>query len=157
MNGLQNFQGDILLYETVDGGEVAVENGLFIADKQFSTAVYISLFGGNKTDAGKVNNKNQFWGNVLSGVSESEKLRSRFQFILMGLPMSVKNIREAEAAAVLDLKWLIDEKIADDVTAYGQAVGKNRFNLTVNILKDKSTIFESVYSLLWGVGYGESV
>jgi len=157
MNGLQNFEGDLLLGETLDGGDVSIEDGLFMSDKQFSTAVYLSLFGGNKTDSGKVNNKNEYWYNLLSDITENEKIRSRFQHIITGLPMSVKNIKEAEKAAVMDLQWFITEKIADEIMVYGQAVGKNRFKTTIKILKDKNTIFENEYFLLWGDGNGDSV
>jgi phage gp46-like protein len=157
MNGLQEFEGDAMLYETLDGGDLMVDNGLFISENRFSTAVYLSLFGGNKTDPGKVKNNGEWWGNKLNGITESEKLRSRFQYIINGLPMSVKNIKEAETAAEMDLKWFIDEKIADQISVYGQAVGKNRFKLKVEILKDALTLFENAYSLLWGAGYGDSV
>ena len=154
MNGLQHFEGDLLLFETIDGGDVFVENGLFVSDRQFNSAVYLSLYGGNKTDNGKTNSRDQFWGNFLEGITESEKLRSRFQFIITGLPMSVKNIREAEQAAVIDLQWFIDEGIADQIFTTGRATGKNRFNLKVEILKDMNTLFENEYSLLWGAGNG---
>jgi phage gp46-like protein len=156
MNGIQNFEGDLLLYDTPDGGEVALESGLFVSDKQFSTAVYLSLFGGNEEDPGKVKNNQEWWGNLLD-VSESEKLKSRFQYIVSGLPMTVKNIKEAETAAQLDLQWFISEKIADEIYIYGQATGKNRFNLTVEIMKDTRSIFKNVYSLQWGVDNGGSV
>jgi len=154
---LQNFEGDLLLSETLDGGDVEIENGLLVSDKQFSTAVYLSLFGGNKLDNGKTNSVNQFWGNLLSDTTESEKLRSRFQYIITGLPMSVKNIKEAEKAAYMDLQWFIDEKIADVINIFGQAPGKNRFNLRVEILKDINLIFENEYFLLWGAGDGATV
>ena len=153
----QNFEGDLMLVETLDGGDVQIENGLLVSDKQFSTAVYLSLFGGNSTDNGKGNNNNQFWGNVLRDTRESEKLRSRFQYVTTGLPMSVKNIKEAEKAAAMDLQWFIDEKIADVINVYGYSTGKNRFNLKVEILKDKNNIFENEYFLLWGAGDGATV
>jgi phage gp46-like protein len=157
MSGLQDFEGDILLYETENGGEVKEENGLIMPDKNFFTAVYLSLFGGNKTDPGKVKNDNEWWGNRLSGISENEKLRSRFQFVIAGFPMTVKTIKEAETAAALDLDWFIQEKIADEITIYGQATGKNKFNLTVEIKKDIRTLFKNTYFLLWGVENGGSV
>jgi phage gp46-like protein len=157
MNGIQDFEGDVLLYETDDGGEVKEENGFIMPDKSFSTAVYLSLFGGNKTDPGKVKSDNEWWGNRLNGISESEKLRSRFQFIIMGFPMTVKTIKEAETAAAMDLNWFIDEKIADEIVIYGQAAEKNKFNLTLEIKKDIRTLFKNTYFLLWGVENGGSV
>jgi phage gp46-like protein len=157
MNGLQNFEGDALLHETIDGGELAIENGLFISDKKFSSAVYLSLFGGNSEDAGKVKNNKEWWGNKIEGITENEKLVSRFQNIIFGLPMTVKNIREAEAAAVIDLKWFIAEKIADEINVNGQAIGKNQFYLTVKIKKNTLTIFEDSYALQWGVNNGDAL
>ncbi|GHU66619.1 hypothetical protein FACS189447_07860 [Spirochaetia bacterium] len=157
MDGLQNFEGDALLFETVDGGELFIENGLFISDKKFSSAVYLSLFGGNSDDSGKVKNNNEWWGNKLEGIAENEKLVSRFQNIIYGLPMTVKNIREAEAAAALDLKWFIIEKIADEINVNGRATGKNEFNLMVEIKKDTITIFENSYALQWGVNNGDTL
>ncbi|MCL2138214.1 MAG: hypothetical protein FWH41_01630 [Treponema sp.] len=154
---LQNFEGDLLLYDTVESGDIDVENGLCVSDRQFSTAVYLSLFGGNKEDAGKVKSNKEWWANKIQGINESEKLRSRFQIITAGLPMTVKNIREAETAAAMDLQWFIKEKIADDIFIYGQAAEKNRFNLKVIILKDKNKLFENTYSLLWGAGHGNTV
>ena len=156
MNNPFDFEGDLLLYDTPDGGDIQIENGLFVSEKKFSTAVYLSLFGGNKDDPAKVKNNKEWWGNLLN-ITKNEKLRSRFQNIIFGLPMTVKHIHEAEMAAAMDLNWFIKEKIADEINVYGQAIGKNRFNLKVEIKKDILTLFESTYSLLWGVGSGGSV
>ena len=149
MSGLQNFEGDLFLFEALDGGDISIASGLFVSDQQFSTAAYLSLFGGNKDDSGKVNSRNEYWSNFLDGITESEKYRSRFQHIITGFPMTVRNIKEAETAAYMDLQWFINDGIADEIFIYGKATGKNRFNLTVQILKDKSTIFENEYPLLW--------
>ena len=152
MNSLLDFEGDLLLCDTPDGGDIIIDNGLLLSEKQFSTAVYLSIFGGNKDDAGKVKSSNEWWGNKINNITENEKLRSRFQNIIFGLPMTVKNIREAESAAEQDLKWFIQEKIADEINIYGQATGKNMFNLKIEIKKDVLTLFENTYSLLWGAG-----
>ena len=144
------FEGDVLLIDTPDGGDIVIENDLIQPDKNFSTAVYLSLFGGNKDDTGKVKNKNQWWGNYLAGISQNEKLRSRFQNIIMGLPMTVKNINDAENAAYKDLEWFIEDEIADKITIQSQTTGIKRFNLYVKIEKNILTIFENTYHLLWG-------
>jgi phage gp46-like protein len=152
---MTDFEGDLLLLDSSDGGDIAVENGLFAADGRFATAVYLSLFGGNKDDPGKVASKNEWWGNKTGGITENEKLRSRFQHIIAGLPMSVKNIKEAEKAAVMDLEWLIKEGIADAINVYGRSLGKNTFTVSVEILKDKSNVFANQYSLFWGCENGD--
>jgi phage gp46-like protein len=157
MSALNNFEGDVLLFATVDGGELAIENGLFVSDKQFSSAVYLSLFGGNQDDPGKVKNNKGWWGNCLDSVTINEKIVSRFQSIIIGLPMTIKNIREAEAAAELDLKWFKDEKIADEINVSIKSTGKHEFSLTVEILKDVSNVFENTYALQWGGNNGNTL
>jgi len=145
-----NFEGDTLIQESLEGAELVMENGLFVPDTQFSTAVYLSLFGGNKNDSGKSSTDKEWWGNKIKGTPQNEKLRSRFQNIILGLPMTVKYIKEAEMAAEMDLQWLKDEKIADEIAVYGQSKDKNRFYLTVNIKKNKASLLNNVYSVQWG-------
>jgi phage gp46-like protein len=152
MSDLQNFEGDLLLEDTPDGGDIQIEHDLFMNDKSFNTAVYLSLFGGNKEDSGKVKNKNTWWGNTLPGISENEKIISRFQAVIFALPMTTKNIQEAESAARIDLQWTIDEGIGDQIIITGQAITRNKFNLTVNILLEKQSIYNNTFSLLWQAG-----
>jgi phage gp46-like protein len=158
MSDSQNFEGDLLLYDTPDGGDVNIENGLFINDQSFNTAVYLSLFGGNKDDNGKVKNRKTWWGNMLDGTSESEKLISRFQSVIFGSPMTTKNIQRAESEANLDLKWIIDEGIADKITVYGSAVTRNKFSLYVMIQDNGKSIYENTFAIFWKAGiYGNGL
>ena len=92
------FEGDVFLFDTVDGGEISVVNGLVIADKKFSTAAYLSLFGGNVADGGRVDNNKTWWGNRFAETSEKEKIVSRFQALIKSLPLTTKNIFLAEQA-----------------------------------------------------------
>ena len=153
----QEFEGDLLLIDTPDGGDIVIEDGLFTADTAFSTAVYLSLFGGNKEDAGKIKTNKTWWGNTLEGITEAEKIVSRFQHIITAMPLSVKNIKAAEAAAILDLQWIIDLEIADKIESECLTREKGIFILLINILKNKNTIFKTNYSSLWtgtGAAYG---
>jgi len=146
---LQTFEGDLLLYDTPDGGDIRVEEGLVASDRAFSTAVYISLFGGNKDDSGRVRNRRTWWGNTLRGVSESRRLASRFQAIVFGMPMTAKNILDAEEAARLDLSWITSEKIADKITADGRAEARNRFSLEIKISAAGETVYDNAFSVFW--------
>jgi phage gp46-like protein len=155
MSDLQNFEGDLLLEDTPDGGDIRIEDGLFVNDRSFNTAVYLSLFGGNEDDNGKVKNMKTWWGNTLGGVSENEKLVSRFQSVISGLPMTAKNIQDTENAAELDLKWVIDEGIADKIVVSGRAVTHNRFSLSVDIQNRGESIYKNTFPLFWKAGvYG---
>jgi len=152
---LQNFEGDLLLVDTPDGGDIIITDGLITSDRAIATAVYLSLFGGNQDDNGKTKNKRTWWGNTLRGVSENQKLVSRFQAIIFGMPMTTKNILDAEEAAKLDLNWMIAEKLCDEITADGRAVSNNRFKLTIQIKSKGKTIYSGEFSIPWKAGsYG---
>jgi len=158
MSNLQIFEGDLLLLDTLDGGDIKLIDDVFISDTSINTAVYLSLFGGNKDDNGKVKNKFTWWGNTLTGVSENEKIVSRFQAVIFGLPMSTKNIQEAETAAAMDLQWIIDEGIGDEVNVSGSAIARNKFKLKVNITAKGKNIYENDFSMPWQAGvYNDSL
>ena len=147
-----DFQGDLLLIETPDGGDCVIQDGLIKADHAFGTAFYISLFGGNKADAGKVKNRNTWWGNTLPDIPENEKIVSRFQNYIQTAPMTVKNIKEAVNMAELDLKWAIEEKIADKINIRARAEGINRLRLFIDVIKHGKSVYETEYGVLWGAG-----
>lgn len=149
---MSDFEGDVFLVETPDGGDVVVEDGLIKPCKDFSTAVYLSLFGGNKADDGKVKNSRTWWGNVLEDLSEDEKMVSRFQAIVLGMPLSVKSMREAERAASLDLNWFIEKKIADEIKTSGRIKERNNFLLSIEIKKEGKTLYGKEFALLWQGG-----
>jgi len=137
------------LYDTPDGGDIRIMEGLIVSDPSFNTAVYLSLFGGNKEDNGRVKNRKTWWGNTLRGLRENQRLTSRFQSIIFGLPMTTRNILDAEEAARLDLEWMINEKIADEILTDGKAVAQNRFSLKVQIIAKGDTIFDNAFALFW--------
>jgi len=146
---LQTFEGDLLLRDTPDGGDIRIEKGLIVNDKTFGTAVYLSLFGGNKDDNGRAENRRTWWGNTLRGVNENRRLVSRFQAIIFGLPMTTRNILDAEEAARLDLSWVIGDKIADEILTDGRVVSRNRFSLTIRINAGGETIYSNAFAVFW--------
>ncbi|WP_315601917.1 hypothetical protein [Treponema socranskii] len=77
---------------------------------------------------------------------------SRFQAIITGLPLSVKNIRKAETAAVLDLEWLKNEGVADEIITEGKTRGKNIFALKIEIKNNGKSLYEKEFSLFWENG-----
>jgi len=146
---LQTFGGDLLLRDTPDGGDILIEKGFMASDQTFGTAVYLSLFGGNKEDNGRIRNRRTWWGNMLRGVNETQRLVSRFQAVVFGLPMTTRNIMDAEEAARLDLGWITTEKIADEVLVNGRAVSRNSFTLTIQINASGNTIYDNAFAIFW--------
>lgn len=145
----EEFGGDVLFFDTEDGGEIAVINGLVIADGGFRSAVYLSLFGGNKEDEGDVASSHTWWGNKLEDVPVNERLVSRFVSYIRAVPLTSKNLRVAQDKAEEDLKWFIDDGIADSVAVELIEEGNNRIQLSVRIEKSGEVIESGKYALQW--------
>ena len=86
---------DILLFQTPDGGDINVMNGIVELDGGMQTAVYLSLFGGAA----------DWWGNV--GVTEAyRKYTAETGAIVSGQPWTVRTMLLIEDSAMRDLAWL---------------------------------------------------
>lgn len=147
----EEFGGDVLLLDTEDGGEITIKNGLIMADRTFTTASYLSLFGGNESDPGKVDSNKTWWGNRFYGTSENQKMVSRFQHVIKTLPMTSKNLLVAESAARDDLAWIIDEGVADEIDVFLKAVDAGRAELKVVIKKSGELIEKGNWTINWEV------
>lgn len=145
------FEGDLLLNLVPDGVDIVVDNGLMASDKLYSTAIILSLFGGNYYDDGKIKNKNTWWGNVLKNTPENEKLISRFYNFIRAMPISVKNISLAEKAAYIDLKWMIAAGISDEINIAISVYEKNKILVNIFLYKEKNIFFNSSYNFIWGL------
>lgn len=143
------FEGDVLLVDTPDGGEIDIQNGLVMADRSFTTAVYLSLFGGNESDGGKVDNDATWWGNRFREISETERMTSKLQSLVRNLPLTSKNIRAAEVAAREDLSWLETEGIADEITTSIRAIDRHRIDMEIVVKKSGELIEKGNYTIQW--------
>ena len=142
--------GDVLIFDSIDGADISVINGLVTMDNGFNSAVYLSLFGGDEDDTGEVVNNNTWWGNKLQNMSENEKLVSRFQAFIKSVPLTSKNILLAEEKVEQDLQWMVDDGIADSIESVISVVGKKEINLTITVSKYGEVIEAGNYSLQWG-------
>lgn len=145
----EEFGGDVLIFGTEDGGEIFIINGLVIPDESFRSAVYLSLFGGNKNDTGEVASGATWWGNKLEGTSENEKLVSRFVAFITAEPMTSKNLKTAEEKAAEDLHWFIEDGIADSVDVSIVDEGHGQVQLSVLIEKSGQILESGKYALQW--------
>lgn len=145
----EDFGGDVWIYDTLDGAEIEIRNGLVMADGGFRTAVYLSLFGGNSDDAGEVIDNKTWWGNCLEGISEDEKLVGRFQAFIKSAPLTSRNLPLAEEKARQDLQWLIDDGMADLVEVEISSPEKNKIQMDVKIGKAGEILESGGFSLQW--------
>ena len=124
---------DVALFNTLDGGEITIENGVIELGGGLESAAYLSLFGGNQEDAGERDSNLQWWGNLIEP-NEVRHQRSRTQHIIRSLPLIPLNLRRIEDAATLDLAWMISEQVASSVVVTATMPALNRVQLDVEII-----------------------
>ena len=130
-------QGDVLLYQTTDEGEVNVVNGVMEMSGGLQTAAYVSLFGGNEDDAGGSDTTQAWWGNVDETLPERQ-YRSETQHLLQALAAVSANLRRIEDAAGRDLAWMVDQNVANTVEVAASMPGLNKVTLSVTIDGDST-------------------
>lgn len=123
-------QGDIVLFQTPDDGDICVTDGMVLMSGGLETSAYLALFGGNEDDAGDTNL--QFWGNY-SENEPSKKYTSEFQYLLNKLPPISANLLLLEASALRDLNYMITEKIANSITVFASIPDINKINVLITI------------------------
>ncbi len=130
---------DILLFQTLDDGEIEVIGGIVTQDGGLPTSVYLSLFGGNENDDG-VTDKRNWWGNA-DEVEPSREYRSETQNLLKTLPAVSSNLIRLAEAARRDLQWMIDESVATEIEAIASLVNKDKVDLFIQIDGDQTLKF----------------
>jgi len=131
-------QGDILLFNTEDGGEIKVVNGEPVMDGGFESAIYLSLFQGD----GKSHWMEEYQ-------NESEKSRSEGINFIEGNNKTISNINRAIILFQKDLQWLIDKEIADIIDIDFDDVSIIRSKFTINILKNGNTVSKIEFQVNW--------
>lgn len=141
---------DVLLTQSLDGGEITVTGGIVTLDDSPSTAVYISLFGGNIDDSGDTStNSEQWWGNY----SESDPvlhLRSRTQAILIGLPAIPANLVRVEEAVSSDLEWMKAD-IAESIDVSASLPARNTVRIQIAIQSRDGVEQNFDFTKPWGI------
>lgn len=125
-------QGDVSLFQTNDEGNITVEGGIVTMGGGLETSAYLSLFGGDEDDDGRVDNPANWWGNI-DETDPSKEYHSETQNLLQGLPATTGNLRRIEDAANRDLAWFITNKVASSVTVVASMPGINKIKLTIDI------------------------
>lgn len=119
-------QGDVLLFQTTDGGEITVENNQIKLTEGLETAVYLSLFSPD----------DWFLNNIAE--TNEEKLSSETEQVIRNKPNVSKNYGLLEQAINNDLKWLTAGKYADAITV---SVSSNQINrVNINLTVDSTVI-----------------
>ncbi len=129
---MSNQQGDILLFQENNHGNITVENGVIEMSSGLDTATYLSLFGGNEDCSGRANCPFSWWGNF-NEIDKAKKYISETQYLLKSLPAITANLRRIEDAARRDLNWFLENKIASSVTVVVTIPALNTIQINVSI------------------------
>jgi len=125
-------QGDILITQITDGGNINIADGLVEMSPGLETAAYLSLFGGNEDDDGRKGSPLTWWGN-LDEPDADRRYVSETQNLLQSVPLTSSNLRRIEEAAKRDLAWFVSAGVASKVAVVATAPGLNRVDLSVTI------------------------
>jgi len=125
-------QGDVLLFQTDDDGNIRVVNGLTEMSGGLPTLVYMALFGGNEDDDGSANSKFSYWGNI-DELDKSRHLRSKTQHALQSLPQTTNNLLLVNDAVKSDLNFLLTDNIATSIDVVVTIPALNRVKIVTAI------------------------
>ena len=125
-------QGDVLLFQTTDGGNIFVTGGVVEMSGGLETAAYLSLFGGNEDDDGRNENSATWWAN-LDETGDSRRYRSETQNLLRSIVAIPANLRRIEDAARRDLAWFLSDNIASKITVAVSMPGLNKIRIIIDI------------------------
>lgn len=152
---MSDFQGDVLLLSTDDGGEITETSGIIEGTIGFETAAFLSLFGGNEGDDGTEATKcRSYWGNLTDPDNPERWLVSRTQALITGIPATPGNLIKITEAAQLDLAWFKSEGIADKINIEATIPARNKLKLDIEILKDETKLADLRFEVNW---LGQSV
>lgn len=125
-------QGDVVLFQTDDDGEITVTGGLVEMSGGLETSAYLALFGGNEDDDGRAENTANWWGNIDEDET-AKQYRSETQNLLQAIPAVPANLLRIEDAATRDLSYFLEENIASSVTVSTSMPGINRIRIIIDI------------------------
>ena len=124
---MANQDGDVLLFQTLNGGNINIENGIVQMTEGLETAVYMSLFS-----------PEDWFCNEAVDTPE-EKLSSQTEQVINNKPQSSKNYQLLVQAVESDLKWLVSNGNANSVSASVSSGGLNRVMISITIEQDSSS------------------
>ncbi len=129
-----NYDGDVKLYPTEDGGQIILKNGQPYMDDGLETAAYISLFSGG------------YWGNAIS--ERDEKLESKLES-LYSQTLTNQTRLDAEQYALQALAWMERQGIAAKIEAEASIPRTGILGSIIRITQPDSTITELKYQINW--------
>jgi len=141
---------DVMLFQSLDGGDLELVNGVITLDESPFSAIYLSLFGGNTDDLGTSATKaKQWWGNT-DEPEPTRHMRSKTQALLVSLPAVTSNLIRIQEAAESDLAWLTDE-IAEGFEVIASLPARNTVRILIQVTGRDGTPYQFRFDRPWGL------
>lgn len=119
-------EGDVYLFNTLDGGDIRAERGFIEMTAGLESAVYISLFGGSEAP---------WWGDGIENES-AYKLQSETEAALNKYAAISGNLIKLEQAAIRDLNWMITTNTASDLSVIVSLAATKRVCYQIEFIAD---------------------
>ena len=141
-------EGDVLIYNTLDGGEIDFINGQPTMTAGFESMIFLCLFGGNFEDDGLAGNRKTWWANLDESDPDLRYI-SRFQNLLGGIPLTSGNLRRLEENALADLNVFKTSGIAAELAVEAFITGRNELRLDVAVNSPAGENTEVSFLINW--------
>jgi len=144
----------IEMYETLSGGDYALNDEGILLDNSLKTICYISLFGGNLEGSTEVDRKPRgalyldYWGNVDYLNDETQQFNSEFEKMLAHTAINSGNLIEFESAAEVDLQFLVQQQLVESVSAEASILNPGELKIDI-VIKQPSQTEPETFSFLW--------
>jgi len=130
-------------------GDIAITDGVLHRDPGFETSVVISLFSDARAERGDVlpgtiQNKGGWWGSALLGYQLGSKL-----WLLQRALLNETTMRLYEQYSKDALAWMVEDQIAEEVTAKAVKTGPNRVDLAMIIKRKNNTSVSFQFYVNW--------
>lgn len=142
---------DIGIYETGNGGDIAIVNGDIATEEQLYQQVYLALFGGN-VEADTLGNelptevRNDWWGNVLIfGTDPVKQYNSQTERALRNNALNSTGRINIQLAVEKDLEYI---KAIADVSVNVSVPAVNKVEILIR-LRQPSTKEDVTLQVLW--------
>jgi hypothetical protein len=143
---------DVLLIETLSGGDISIEANTLVADTKTSNIIYLALFGGNVGQKTRVAKSGEFreyyWGNDFTLYGDS-RMDSGFEDALRTVSLTSGARIKLEAIATQDLKCLL--KYYSSYTVRITMVKEDYIRINILIVTKEGQSIEKIYGYKKGL------
>lgn len=143
------YYSDALFVGVPGPGDIDITGYELHRDPGFETSIILSLFSDARADRGDVlpgtiKNKAGWWGSALFGRQFGSKL-----WLLQRATLDNSTMRLYEQYSKDALKWMVDDQIAEEITAEATRTGPNRVDLAMTIKRKNNTSVSFRFYVNW--------